>query len=352
MVPRGRTAWWEGEILSVHNRRDDAGVVLRRPKGEVVSGRHPMAPGPKSMAGSRATWKVAETDGVSYMAGMIAGAAYHEAFPEDKVMREFFSLSVLWRYPVKSLRGQRCERLVIGSRGPVHDREWMLVDEGGRFLTQRQQSRMAQIDVALEDDDLVFHAPGRSPLRVARSGIGDRLSVQVWNDCLEAQGMDPAADAWLSDFLGQPCRLVHFPEDVRRPVDPRYAQADDQVGFADGFPLLLISQAALDALNLRLDEPVEMRRFRPNLVVSGCAPHAEDDWRRIRIGGLTFRVAKPCSRCPIPGLDPETGEKRGRVLETLMSYRRGEDNKLYFGQNLLHDGTGDLVVGMPVEVLE
>jgi len=286
------------------------------------------------------------------MGRMIAEAAYHEHFSKDEVMSEIFSLSALWRYPVKSLRGQGCERLAIGPRGPVHDREWMLVDESGRFLTQRQQPRMAQIGVALEGDALVFDAPGRPPLRVARAGTGERLPVQVWNDRLEAQGMDPAADAWLSDFLGQPCRLVHFPEDTRRPVDPRYAQADDQVGFADGFPLLLISQAALDALNQRLDEPVDMRRFRPNLVVSGCAPHAEDDWRRIRIGGLTFRVVKPCSRCPIPGLDPETGEKRGRVLETLMQYRRGEDNKIYFGQNLLHDGRGELAVGMPVEVLE
>jgi hypothetical protein len=283
---------------------------------------------------------------------MIAEAAYHEHFSKDEVMSEIFTLSALWRYPVKSLRGQRCERLAIGPRGPVHDREWMLVDESGRFLTQRQQPRMAQIAVALEDDALVFDAPGRPSLRVARAGTGERLPVQVWNDRLEAQGMDPAADAWLSDFLGQPCRLVHFPDDTRRPVDPHYAQADDQVGFADGFPLLLISQAALDALNQRLDEPVDMRRFRPNLVVSGCAPHAEDDWRRIRIGGLTFRVVKPCSRCPIPGLDPETGEKRGRVLETLMQYRRGEDNKIYFGQNLLHDGRGELAVGMPVEVLE
>ncbi len=267
-------------------------------------------------------------------------------------MSDSMTLDALWRYPVKSLRGTPCARLPIGPRGPEHDREWMLVDADGRFLTQRQQPRMAQIAVTLEDDALVFEAPGRPPLRVARSGTGERLPVQVWNDRLEAQGMPPEADAWFSEWLGQACRLVHFPDDVRRAVDPRFARPGDQVSFADGFPLLLISQGSLDALNQRLDQPVDMRRFRPNLVVTGCAPHAEDAWRRIRIGDLVFRVVKPCSRCPIPGLDPETGEKRGQVLETLMQYRRGDDNKVYFGQNLLHDGEGELAVGMPVEVLE
>lgn len=267
-------------------------------------------------------------------------------------MSEPLVLSALYRYPVKSLRGQSCERLALGPRGPLHDREWMLVDAEGRFLTQRQMPRMALVDTELSDDALVLRAPGMPELRVRREAGGERLPVQIWNDRCEAEAVGPEADTWLGEFLETECRLVHFPDDEVRQVDPSYARPGEQVGFADGFPLLLISQGSLDLLNRKLPEPVPMRRFRPNLVVRGCEPHAEDRWRRIRIGDIELRVVKPCSRCPIPGIDPDTGERRGRVLETLMTYRRGEDNKIYFGQNVLHDAEGELAVGMPVEILE
>ena len=136
-----------------------------------------------------------------------------------------------------------------------------------------------------------------------------------------------------------------------RAVDPDYARPADQVGFADGFPFLLISQASLDHLNRRLAAPLPMLRFRPNLVVSGCEPYAEDGWRHLRIGDLEFRVAKPCSRCIIPTIDPTTAQRSAEPLRTLRGYRR-RDNKVYFGQNLIHDALGRLEVGMPVEVLE
>ncbi|HQN40865.1 MAG TPA: MOSC domain-containing protein, partial [Pseudomonadales bacterium] len=142
-----------------------------------------------------------------------------------------------------------------------------------------------------------------------------------------------------------------LPDSSRRPVDPRYATASDQVSFADGFPLLLIGAASLDELNSRLDQPVSMRRFRPNLVVSGGAAFAEDGWRRLRIGTITFRVAKPCARCAIPGIDPDSGQTTAEPLRTLARFRR-RDGVIYFGQNLLHDGPGTLTVGDPVELLE
>lgn len=261
------------------------------------------------------------------------------------------TLKALYRFPVKSLRGIAETVLPIGPRGPLFDRHWMVVAPDGRFLTQRQLPRMALVDVQLDDQGRVqLAAPGMAALTVAEHGA-ERFAVTVWNDTLDGLAVDPAADAWLSGFLGQPCRLVRLPDDARRAVDPAYAAPDDQVGFADGFPLLLISQASLDHLNERLAEPVPMLRFRPNLVVEGCAAHAEDQWRRIRIGGLTFRVVKPCSRCPIPTVDIATGERGVEPLRTLMTYRR-RDNRVYFGQNLLHDGVGELRVGMPVEVLE
>lgn len=260
-------------------------------------------------------------------------------------------LSGLYRYPVKSLRGEAFDALEVTPRGFARDREWMLVDENGRFLTQRQQPRMSLIDARVVDGDrLHLQAPGVPALRV-EPGPVERIEVMVWGDRVRAALAGPGPAAWFSEFLETPCRLVHFPDDCRRSVDPDYAAADDEVGFADGFPFLLISQASLDDLNARLQASVPMRRFRPNLVISGCDPYAEDGWRRIRIGDIGFRVAKPCSRCIIPTIDPDTGERSPEPLRTLMGYRKRE-NKVYFGQNLIPDGVGRLAAGMPVEVIE
>ncbi len=261
------------------------------------------------------------------------------------------TLSALYRYPVKSLRGEAYGALEVGRSGLCGDRQWMVVDRAGRFVTQRQQPRMALVSTRLADDGtLHLAAPGMPDLTVASGGAAC-TEVVVWGDRLEAALAGVEAHAWLSDFLALDCRLVRFAEDVSRAVDPAYAAAGDQVAFADGFPFLLISQASLDDLNARLERPVPMLRFRPNLVVEGCAPYAEDGWRRIRIGDVGFRVAKPCSRCIIPTIDPATGERGREPLRTLMTYRR-RDNKVFFGQNLVHDGGGRLTVGMPVEVLE
>lgn len=256
----------------------------------------------------------------------------------------------LYRYPVKSLRGQGFARLAVGVRGFVGDREWMVVDASGRFLTQRQQPRMCLVDTELDaDGNLWLRAEGMPPIS-PRADINGRRQVTVWSDDVIGEGVDAATDDWLSEFLGTPCRLVRFPDDTVRPVDPAFASTTDQVGFADGFPFLLISEASLNDLNARLEQAVEMIRFRPNLVVSGCEPFEEDSWQRIRIGPVEFRVAKPCSRCIVPTIDPATGARAREPLATLMTYRR-RDNKVYFGQNLVHDNPGLLERGMRVEVL-
>ena len=261
------------------------------------------------------------------------------------------SLTALYRYPVKSFAGQALQTLSVDRRGPELDRHWMLVDPQGRFLTQRQHPRMALIATQFDTDGVLWlQAPGMPDLQVAASS-GDRLEVRIWDDTLSVARVGNGADDWLRAFLGIHCHLVEHPGDVRRPVAPAFAKPDDQVGLADGFPFLLISQASLNDLNDRLQTPLPMIRFRPNLVVSGCEPYAEDGWRRIRIGDMGFRIAKPCSRCIIPTIDPLTGERSAEPLKTLMGYRR-RDNKVYFGQNLVHEGPGELVHGMTVEVVE
>lgn len=261
-------------------------------------------------------------------------------------------LAALYRYPVKSLAGETFGALDVDARGFRHDRHWMVVDAEGRFRTQRELPRMVLIGTHVtEHGALQLRAPGMADLTVLRHATDARVEVVVWNDTVNAAPTDPAADAWLSEFLDTPCRLVHFPDDSSRAVDPAFATPDDQVGFADGFPFMLISQASLDDLNSRLEVALPMHRFRPSLVVAGCAPYAEDGWRVLRIGDIRFRVVKPCARCAIPSVDPDTAERGKEPLRTLATYRR-QGSKVMFGQNLVHEGRGRLEVGMAIEVLE
>lgn len=261
------------------------------------------------------------------------------------------TLTGLYRYPVKSLRGAGFDELAVDARGLVDDRRWMVVDAGGRFVTQRQQPRMCLVDTEIDAAGrLTLRAPGMPPVTPAPAR-GERQQVVVWGDTVEAERCDPAVDAWLGEFLGIACHLVRMPDDSVRPVDPEYAGPGHRVGFADGFPFLLISEASLDELNGRLARPLPMARFRPNLVVAGCDAFAEDGWRRIRIGDLSFDLVKPCARCIIPTIDIATGERDAEPLRTLMTYRRHGD-RIVFGQNLVHAGAGRLRCGMPVEVLE
>lgn len=261
-------------------------------------------------------------------------------------------LTAIYRFPVKSLAGEHLDAVGIGPRGPHRDRHWMVVDDAGRFVTQRECPRMCLVSAALPggDDVLTLSAPRMPDLIVDDDGAAAPVDVVVWRDRVAAAAPDPRADAWLSEFLARPCRLVRLREDSCRPVDPAYAAPSDEVGFADGFPWLLISQASLDDLSGRVGTALQMLRFRPNLVVDGCAAFAEDGWQRIRIGEVTFRVAKPCARCTVPTIDPHTAARDPSITRTLMTYRR-RDRAVMFGQNLLHDGPGVLRRGMPVEVL-
>lgn len=261
-------------------------------------------------------------------------------------------VSALNVFPVKSLRGHGVERTALDRRGPVWDRRWMVVDDDGHFVTQRQIHRMALADVKLETQRLVLSAPGMPDLRVdldeAQQGMP--MTVQVWSSRVLALNAGSDAAQWLSDWLGQRLHLVFMPEATRRRVHPAYDRDGATVGFADGFPLLLIGQASLDDLNARLDSPVPMIRFRPNLVVSGAEAFAEDDWQELRIGDVRLHVAKPCGRCAIPCIDPNSGKASAEPLRTLAAYRRrGRD--VLFGQNLIHRNQGEICVGDPVEVL-
>jgi hypothetical protein len=260
-------------------------------------------------------------------------------------------VSELWIYPVKSCRGIALDHADVGLRGIRWDRHWMIVDDAGQFLTQRQRPAMALVRTALAPDGLQLEAPGLGPLKVPYAAGEGRLTVKIWGDEIDACAVSAAADRWVSEALGSPCRLVRFPDDRARAVDPAFGRPGDETAFSDGFPLLLIGQGSLDDLNARLASPLSMRRFRPNVVSRGGAPYAEDGWRQIRLSAVACRVVKPCSRCAITTVDPERGVRDGaEPLEALATYRR-RNGKVYFGQNVIPDDAGQVRVGDAIAVL-
>lgn len=265
-------------------------------------------------------------------------------------------LSDIYIYPIKSLGGIRVQTAAVELRGLRHDRRWMLVDEKGQFLTQRQHAQMALLQVSLQQDGLMVQHKqgGLEPLLVpfaASEANGQELQVTVWDDTVPVQEVSPSISAWFTEALGMPSRLVYMPPQTRRLVDTAYASNGEIVSFADGYPFLLIGQASLDDLNSRLKQPVHMNQFRPSLVVRGGAPFVEDSWSEFVIGSQSFRAVKPCARCVVTTINQVTAERSPEPLRTLATYRQ-QCNKILFGQNLLPGSVGGtLQVGDKLQVL-
>lgn len=261
-------------------------------------------------------------------------------------------LSGLNIYPVKSAAGIALQRAQAQWRGLEFDRRWMITDRRGKFMTQRQFPRMALIQTRIEAGKLHLATAGMESIAITPTQ-NPPVKVEVWGDRCQAIPADDAVNVWLSQFLDRPCQLVQMPDDEVRLVDRNYAVDEnrDRVSFADGFPYLLISEASLGDLNGRLAAPLPMNRFRPNFVVSGCEPFAEDGWRRIRIGSIEFHLVKLCSRCVVTTVDQATGDRGQEPLATLGKYRR-QKGKIFFGQNLVPDGEGTIALGDEIEVLE
>ena len=266
-------------------------------------------------------------------------------------------VSRIFVYPIKSCRGIEVEAAEVEARGLEGDRRYMLVDANGRFLTQRRYPQMAQIHVSLDADGYIVESGGRKPLKLPRSmsvddpDAGGSCQVRIWSETVEACLADAETNIWFSELMGFACGLVHMSDDLHRPVLHEPAQFDDEVSFADGAPLLLLSEASLDDLNTRLQRPVTIRHFRPNLVVTADAAYAEDGWSRIEVGEAAFDVAWPCSRCILTTVDPETGERAedGEPMATLKTYRQ-RDRSVYLGQNLLPRRLGRIARGDSVGI--
>jgi uncharacterized protein len=270
-------------------------------------------------------------------------------------------LTSAWRYPVKSCRGEQLTEAVVEPWGLSGDRRWMIVDAAGDAVTAREHPPLVLVTPRAESGKMTLASPGLAEVTVPVPSGTDLLPVSVWGNDLLATPADDAASAWLTGIIGEPVRLVYLDDPTRRAPHPAYSQDGDRVSFADGYPLLLTSEESLAAVNHWIAEgpkaaegPVSMRRFRPSVVMSGAPAWAEDGWRRLRIGPVTFRVAKGCDRCVFTTIDPDTAAKGHEPLFALARHRRW-DNKVWFGVNLIPDNPapGALIrPGDPIEILE
>lgn len=248
-------------------------------------------------------------------------------------------------YPIKSARGIPLDESAVDDFGLRYDRRWMVVDQAGGFLSQRSHPRLALVVPSIKDGTLEVNAPEmptlQTPLQPADSVT---TRVTVWDDTCPVTWVGEGAAQWFSGFLNTSCSLVHMSGRVVRPVDPTFAPPGARVSFADGFPFLMLSEESLADLNGRLAVPLPMNRFRPNLVVAGGQPFAEDAWDRIEIGGIRLQVVKPCARCVVTTTDQSSGERGREPLRTLATYRK-VNGEVMFGQNAVHEGKGRLHVG-------
>lgn len=268
------------------------------------------------------------------------------------------TLAEIWIYPIKSLAGISLQKSLVLAKGLQYDRRWMLVDENGRFLTQREHPEMALFQVVIENNHLLIskkllasnNKHNEISFDINAEPVGAVLKVQIWKNEVEAFEVNPTFSAWFSDQLNLKCKLVYFPEKNQRDIDSEYVKNKEQVSLADGYPILIIGQSSLDVLNKKLDQPVPMNRFRPNFVFSSRQAHEEDTWKNFKIGQLYFEGVKPCGRCVLTTVNQETGALGVEPLKTLSAYRK-QNGKVNFGENIIARGEGEVKVGDKIEVI-
>ena len=273
------------------------------------------------------------------------------------------TLSHLFLYPIKGCRGVALSEATLAATGlevdGIGDREWVIVDADGEFLSQREYPKLALVETRLTPSSLRIKAPGMLLLEVPFASEGDVVKARVWDDVVPAVTQGQIADAWFSQFLGVPARLLRFDPEHTRLASHRWTGKDEApYKFADAFPLLVTSEASLADLNRRLHKQghaaVDMQRFRPNLVLAGIEAYEEDYAGTIRIGGLELRAVKPCARCSVPGVDPASGEHSTVVPDLLATYRgrSGEPQGVMFGINaIVTAGAGGMLrAGTPADV--
>lgn len=259
-------------------------------------------------------------------------------------------LTEIWIYPVKSLGGIRLQKAKVLPKGLEYDRRYMLVDESNRFITQRVFPQLALFKLSFSENGFtVTHGSDAIDLPISPESSTELTQVIIWDDTVMGVDMGEKFNHWFSERAGIKCKLIFFPEQNERLVDKDFASNNEQVGFADGYPFLIIGQSSLDELNSRLDVPVPMNRFRPNFVFEGGKPFEEDDWGDIKIGTNGFTGLKLCARCVLTTVDQDTGKKGIEPLATLSKFRK-VGSKVNFGQNLVARDYFEVKVGDKMEI--
>ncbi len=263
------------------------------------------------------------------------------------------TLSNLTYYPIKACRGFDVQASNVERMGLEHDRRMMVVKPDGKFLTQREVPKLALITPTLKNNSVTLSAPNFDSIQFGIQKTGVITPVNIWKSAgVQAVDQGDESAQWLSDWLGTSVRLVHIADGFQRKLSQEYAvHADDHPGFADGYPILIISESSLQDLNSKLDSPLPMNRFRPNIVVKDCESFAEDTWKRIKIGSVEMALVKPCARCEVTTTDQITLERKKEPLKTLGGYRKHKLGAI-FGMNVIPLNEGKLEVGMSVEILE
>jgi uncharacterized protein YcbX len=267
-------------------------------------------------------------------------------------------LSEIYIYPIKSLGGILLNTANITTRGLENDRRFMLIDENGRFLSQREYPQLAIFQTEIEAESLkITNKKNGSTLQISlqyslNRKITKSLNVQIWDDETTAIEVSQEASDWFTQALSIPTRLVYMHEESLRKTDAQYSLTGEEItSFSDGYPILIIGQSSLDDLNNRLENPVSINRFRPNFVFTDGEPFEEDAWHEFTVGDINFFGVKPCARCIMTTIDQETGEKKGKEpLLTLNKYRKA-GNRILFGQNVLISQLGTVSVGDDVNIL-
>jgi uncharacterized protein YcbX len=261
------------------------------------------------------------------------------------------TLSEIYIYPIKSLGGINLDSAIAEDRGLKYDRRYLLVDENGMFITQRDIPQMALLKLSLTENGFrVLNATdGLSLTLPFESTSKEIVKIKIWNDVCSAVQVSQDADNWFSNTLKTKCSLVYMPDNEKRIVEKKFFSKDHIVSFADAYPYLILGQRSLDDLNSRLETPLPINRFRPNFVFAGGNPYEEDGWKDFKIGSVEFKAVKPCARCMIITTNQDTAEVGHEPLKTLASYRKIE-GKVMFGMNVICTKTGIVSVNQKITV--
>jgi uncharacterized protein len=260
-------------------------------------------------------------------------------------------ISSIHIYPVKSMGGIQLNESVVEMKGLQYDRRWMMIDESGRFVSQRENSELALFSIFMDTAGfkIILRPTGDEIIVPFLGSAGVPVKVTIWDDQCDALRYPDSLNSWFSEKLEQKVSLVFLPEESVRKIDSKYVEDPDMVSFADGYPLLFIGTASLLHLNNKLEKKIPMNRFRPNIVISGAEPHEEDLWNDFTIGNVKLKGVKACGRCIITTIDQETKITSTEPLKTLSTYRKF-GNKVIFGQNVIPLNTGKIKVGDKIVV--